>query len=77
MINFPHPGDLDKDGYINPATFREVFAADVPVAQAAVMAASQRPGTLSSLAAPSGVPAADQPAAQVFVECSQIDTAHT
>ena len=57
VINFPHPGDLDTDRYINPATFREVFAADVPRAQAAVMAASQRPGTLSSLAAPSGLPA--------------------
>lgn len=55
VIDFPHPGDLDQDGYIDPATFRQVFAADVPAAQAAVMAASQRPGTLSSLAAPSGV----------------------
>jgi pimeloyl-ACP methyl ester carboxylesterase len=56
VINFPNPGDLDQDGYINPAAFRQVFAADVPAAQAATMAASQRPGTLSSLAAPSGVP---------------------
>jgi pimeloyl-ACP methyl ester carboxylesterase len=57
VINFPNPGDQDMDGYINPATFRDVFAADLPVATTAVMAASQRPGTLSSLAAPSGVPA--------------------
>jgi pimeloyl-ACP methyl ester carboxylesterase len=57
VIDFPNPGDRDQDGYINPATFREVFAADVPAATAAVMAASQRPGTLSSLGAPSGVPA--------------------
>jgi pimeloyl-ACP methyl ester carboxylesterase len=57
VINFPNPGDLDQDGYINPATFREVFAADLPAATTALMAASQRPGTLSSLGAPSGVPA--------------------
>jgi pimeloyl-ACP methyl ester carboxylesterase len=57
VINFPNPGDLDQDGYINPATFRQVFAADVPAEQAAVMAAAQRPGTLSSLGVPSGVPA--------------------
>jgi pimeloyl-ACP methyl ester carboxylesterase len=29
--------------YVNPASFREVFAADLPEAQAAVLAASQRP----------------------------------
>jgi len=57
VINFPNTGDLDMDAYINPAAFHEVFAADVPAGEAAVMAASQRPGTLSSLAAPSGVPA--------------------
>jgi pimeloyl-ACP methyl ester carboxylesterase len=57
VINFPNPGDRDQDGYINPATFRQVFAADVPAAQAAVMAAAQRPGTLASLGEPSGVPA--------------------
>jgi pimeloyl-ACP methyl ester carboxylesterase len=57
VIDFPNPGDRDQDGYINPATFRQVFAADVPAAQAAVMAATQRPGTLASLGEPSGIPA--------------------
>jgi pimeloyl-ACP methyl ester carboxylesterase len=57
VINFPAPGDVDQDAYIDPAAFRQLFAADVPAAQAAVMAASQRPGTLLSLAEPSAVPA--------------------
>jgi pimeloyl-ACP methyl ester carboxylesterase len=55
----PYPGAPpgDGDGYIDPAFFREVFAQDVPPRQAAVMAASQRPGTLSSFVTPSGPPA--------------------
>jgi pimeloyl-ACP methyl ester carboxylesterase len=59
IIVRPYPGAPagDADGYIDPAFFRQVFAQDVPARQAAVMAASQRPGTLSSFATPSGVPA--------------------
>ena len=49
------PGN--DDVYINPNGFHEVFAADVPVKDAAVMAASQRPAALFSLFAPSGTPA--------------------
>lgn len=37
--------DGDEDFYIQPAKFRAQFAADVPVAKAALMAASQRPVT--------------------------------
>ncbi|BEP15271.1 alpha/beta hydrolase [Acidothermaceae bacterium B102] len=47
----------DADAYIDPAFFRQVFAADLPAKQAALMAAEQRPGSLSSLAQPSGTPA--------------------
>jgi pimeloyl-ACP methyl ester carboxylesterase len=59
LVIRPYPGAPpgDGDGYIDPAFFREVFAQDVPARQAAVMAASQRPGTFSSFVGPSGVPA--------------------
>jgi pimeloyl-ACP methyl ester carboxylesterase len=45
------------DAYINPTVFRAVFCADLPRTTAAVMAASQRPGALSTLGEPSGAPA--------------------
>ncbi|WP_306208640.1 alpha/beta fold hydrolase [Actinoplanes sp. RD1] len=51
------PTGLDMDAYIRQDAFRQVFAADVPPAQAAVLAAGQRPGTLVSLGTPSGPPA--------------------
>jgi pimeloyl-ACP methyl ester carboxylesterase len=59
LIVRPYPGAPpgDGDGYIDPAFFHQVFAQDLPARQAAVMAASQRPGTLSSFVTPSGVPA--------------------
>jgi pimeloyl-ACP methyl ester carboxylesterase len=59
LIVRPFPGAApgDADGYINPAGFRQVFAADVPAKEAAFMAASQRPGALAAFATPSGVPA--------------------
>jgi len=49
--------DGDEDLYIRPERFRAQFAADVPAAQAAAMAATQRPVTLSAL----GEPAAGAP----------------
>ncbi|WP_066586773.1 alpha/beta fold hydrolase [Sphingomonas pruni] len=45
--------DGDEDLYIRADKFRDQFAADVPAAKAALMAASQRPITLSALGAPS------------------------
>ena len=54
----PGPDGTDvQEGYINPDAFREVFAADVPAETARVMAASQRPAALATLAQPSGPPA--------------------
>ncbi|MGK6355718.1 alpha/beta fold hydrolase [Sphingomonas sp. DT-207] len=47
--------DGGKDLYIRPKKFRAQFAADVPEAQAATMAATQRPVTLSALGEPSRV----------------------
>ena len=42
---------------VNPAHFHEVFAADLPAEQAAVMAATQRPVAELAFSEPSGVPA--------------------
>jgi pimeloyl-ACP methyl ester carboxylesterase len=47
--------DGDEDLYIRPEKFHAQFAADVPEARAATMAATQRPVTLSALGEPSGV----------------------
>jgi pimeloyl-ACP methyl ester carboxylesterase len=42
--------------YVNPVSFREVFAGDLPEAQAAVLGASQRPVAASVFEEKSGVP---------------------
>ncbi len=42
---------------INPAHFHDVFAADLPVEQAALMAATQRPASELAFSEPAGVPA--------------------
>lgn len=47
--------DGDEDLYIRPEKFHAQFAADVPEAQAATMAATQRPVTLSALGEPSRI----------------------
>jgi pimeloyl-ACP methyl ester carboxylesterase len=49
------PGDFDL--YIKPSLFPSCFANDLPPKEAAVLAASQRPLTLSTLGEPSGTPA--------------------
>jgi pimeloyl-ACP methyl ester carboxylesterase len=55
---FPTPdGGQAPEGYITPSAFRAVFAADLPKAETAFMAAAQRPAALSSLNEPSGPPA--------------------
>jgi len=43
--------------YVNPASFYEVFARDLPETQAAVLGASQRPVAASAFDEKSGVPA--------------------
>ena len=55
LVVRPHPGGAD--GYINPAVFREIFAADLPRHVTNVMAASQRPADVGTLFQPSGPPA--------------------
>ena len=54
---FPGSGTTNADVTIDPKYFRAVFAADLPRRQTAVMAATQRPVTGSSLAIPSAEPA--------------------
>ncbi|MFE1834445.1 alpha/beta fold hydrolase [Streptomyces sviceus] len=51
----PYPGG--QDAYVNPANFRQVFAADVPAAKTRLMAAGQRPLALAAFAEPSSTPA--------------------
>ncbi|MFG2883243.1 alpha/beta fold hydrolase [Streptomyces sp. NPDC048297] len=56
--DYPLPdGGTGQDGYIDPAKFREVFAADLPCSQTRLMAAAQRPGSVGGLAGTSGEPA--------------------
>jgi len=50
------PGPADQDAYIDPVFFHQTFAQDLPRKQTAVMAASQRPAALATLAEPSGPP---------------------
>ena len=54
----PYPGapEGDGDGYIQPEIFHQTFCQDLTPEQGFVLAASQRPGTLSSLVTPSGPP---------------------
>jgi len=49
--------DGNQDLYIRPDRFRAQFAADVPAAEAVLMAATQRPITQAALGEPSGEPA--------------------
>ena len=55
----PYPGAPagDFDAYILPTVFRTAFANDLGSRTAAVLAATQRPATLSALGTPSGPPA--------------------
>ena len=54
---FPGAATGDGDAYIDPEVFHEYFCQDLDDVQAAVMAITQRPGSLGSLAEPSGAPA--------------------
>ncbi len=52
------PGDETAvELYVDPAKFHEVFAADLPAAQAAVLGASQRPIAAAAFEDATGVPA--------------------
>ena len=51
------PAPTDVDLYINPASFRDIFAADVSPQQTSIMAVTQRPATVTSFSNTSGAPA--------------------
>lgn len=55
LVVRPFPGGAEAS--IDPARFREIFAADLPEEDTAKLAVRQRPVALSSLEEPSGVPA--------------------
>jgi pimeloyl-ACP methyl ester carboxylesterase len=55
--NAAAPGGQDVELTIKPEDFRAVFAADVPKAKTAIMAATQRPFALTAITQPSGAPA--------------------
>jgi pimeloyl-ACP methyl ester carboxylesterase len=67
------PHATGADGYINPAVFREIFAADLPRHVTAVMAASQRPADVGTLFQPSG-PAAWETVPSWYVVASEDHT---
>jgi pimeloyl-ACP methyl ester carboxylesterase len=50
-------GETAPEFLVDPERFREVFAADLPAEQAAVMAATQRPVAAAAFSEPSGPPA--------------------
>ena len=61
LVQYHYPsgpdGETSVELAINPALFREAFAADLPVEQTAVMAATQRPVAELAFSEPSGMPA--------------------
>jgi pimeloyl-ACP methyl ester carboxylesterase len=54
FVQYPGAPAGDSDLYIKTAVFPQVFAADLPAATAARLAASQRPVTFSALLEPAG-----------------------
>jgi pimeloyl-ACP methyl ester carboxylesterase len=50
-------GETATEFYVDPARLREVFAADLPVEAASVVAATQRPVAAAAFSEPSGPPA--------------------
>ena len=60
LVGRPDPllsGGTGLDLYIDPARFRQIFAADLPAETAATMAAAQRPVADAVFSDKSGVPA--------------------
>jgi pimeloyl-ACP methyl ester carboxylesterase len=58
-LHYPSPdgGEAAVEFAIDPAKFRDAFAADLPAEQTAVMAATQRPVAEAAFSEPSGAPA--------------------
>jgi len=56
-MQYPEGDGTAQEFAIDPATFHDTFAADLPTKQTAVMAATQRPAAESAFSEPSGKPA--------------------
>ena len=56
-LQYPTPDGTGTEYAIDPAKLHDVFAADLPAARAAVMAATQRPVSELAFTEPSGPPA--------------------
>ena len=57
FVQYPGAPEGDVDTYVKPSLFREILAARLSAREANVLAASQRPVTLSALQESSGTPA--------------------
>jgi pimeloyl-ACP methyl ester carboxylesterase len=57
LVPYPGAPPGDFDAYIKQGLFPSIFANDLPLKKARVLATSQRPGTLSTGTEPSGPPA--------------------
>ncbi|MDA0159154.1 alpha/beta hydrolase [Solirubrobacter ginsenosidimutans] len=57
LIGYPGAPEGDVDAYLKPATVHDAFAQDLPEADRAVIAATQRPITLAANTTPSAVAA--------------------
>jgi len=57
LVGYPDAPEGDVEAFLKPSTVHEAFAQDLPEADRALIAASQRPITLSANTTPSGPPA--------------------
>jgi hypothetical protein len=57
FVSFPAAKKCDAMLYVKPAVDEQAFANDLPAKEAAVVAATQAPATLSAATAPSAKPA--------------------
>ncbi|PJI91114.1 alpha/beta fold hydrolase [Luteimicrobium subarcticum] len=57
LVGYPGSPEGDVEAFLKPSTVHESFAQDLPEADRWLIAASQRPITLSANTAPSGAPA--------------------
>ena len=56
-MKYPDASGSGVEFVVDPAKFREAFAADLPPEQSAVMAATQRPAAKAAFSEPNGPPA--------------------
>jgi Alpha/beta hydrolase family len=55
-LKYPNGGETATECAIDPAKFRDAFAADLPPEQTALMAATQRPAAEAAFSDPAGTP---------------------